>query len=636
MTRRPWQNKRHVSSTDTKGQRGRIARALYDVRSRAIGAASTAAAVGCLLVFATGVAPAALRTMPVSEIRPGMKGHGLSVFRGSTPERFDIEVIDVLSNFRPDQDLVLIKTLHPLLEHTRSVAGMSGSPVYIDGRLIGAYAYGWPFGLDPIAGVTPIKNMLAELDRPTRPLAFPLAEPLPRKQARVAPPEHPYEGLERRGPFYALDRRRPATEGNGFVRASTPLLVGGMTREVASLLGERFAPLGLDVLEAAGSGKPRTDGPSEYVDGGSIAVTLLRGDVQATAVGTVTYVAGKRAVAFGHPMLDAGEVGLPTATSRVLHVLASERSSFKIAEALRPLGALVHDRQSAIVIDNGVTPRTIPLAIRIRGVPGLPRETWNVEAVHHRMLTPPLVLSAIASALGATLNDVDDTMFKVESVVQVKGHAAQKMVDTGFTAAGMSAPAALMRLRLFDLLEATFGNPFERAVVERISVDIDVRFGREVTEILGAQLASHELDPGEPARVMLTLRPFAGPIQQRLVEVPLPASLAGEQVELEFAPGDAVRPEQVVPRSLDDIFGIIGNQYPATSLVVGVQRKARGVSLSGHVVNHLPASALDVLATAHDTSRTPLFITQDRLVLPMGRVLTGQTKLAVEVRKEKR
>ena len=111
--------------------------------------------------------------MPVSEIQAGMKGYGLSVFEGTTPERFDVEVIGVLHKFRPDQDLVLIKTPHPLLNHTGSVAGMSGSPIYLDGRLIGAYAYGWSYGKDPIAGVTPISNMLKELERPRRPDAFP-------------------------------------------------------------------------------------------------------------------------------------------------------------------------------------------------------------------------------------------------------------------------------------------------------------------------------------------------------------------------------------------------------------------------------------------------------------------------------
>ena len=125
----------------------------------------------------------------VDEIKPGMKGYGLSVFRGTEPERFDVEVIDVLDNFRPDQDLILIRTPHPLLDRARGVAGMSGSPIYLDGRLAGAYAYGWSYGTDPVVGVTPIANMLAELERPVRLEMFPGAKPLPGcRGARPNPP----------------------------------------------------------------------------------------------------------------------------------------------------------------------------------------------------------------------------------------------------------------------------------------------------------------------------------------------------------------------------------------------------------------------------------------------------------------
>ncbi|HEX6245360.1 MAG TPA: SpoIVB peptidase S55 domain-containing protein, partial [Polyangiales bacterium] len=450
------------------------------------------------LTFA-GTSPR-LKLMSVAEIQPGMKGYGLSVFRGSEPERFDIEVIDVLHNFRPDQDLVLIKTPHPLLDHAGSVAGMSGSPIYIDGRLVGAYAYGWSFGKDPIAGVTPIATMLKELDRPLRPLlGAPL--PLPAPQARQLTPHTP------RDAFWALSRwseRHPAAQHGSLRPAATPLLVGGMTQAVANTLRERFEALGLEVLEAAGSGK--TKAPAEaarYVDGGALAVTLIRGDVQATGVGTVTYVDGKRLVAFGHPMLDAGEARIPTATARVLHVLASERSSFKIAEAVAPLGALVHDRQSTIVVDNGVAAQTIPMRVRLRGVPNLPRDLWNVEIASHRLLTSSLVLSAISSALGAAVNDMADLAYRADTTVTLRKYGPQRVVEDGFSPVGLAQPASLSRLRLFDLIDLSFANPFELVEIERIEVDLDLRFGRDVIELVGARLAESEIDPGVPARVVL-------------------------------------------------------------------------------------------------------------------------------------
>jgi hypothetical protein len=574
--------------------------------------------------------------MSVAEIRPGMRGYGLSVFRGTEPERFDIEVIDVLENFRPDQDLVLIKTPHPLLERTGSVAGMSGSPIYIQDRLVGAYAYGWSFGKDPIAGVTPIANMLKELDRPIRPV---LGPPLPLAK-RAVPPREAASRHERRDAFWALSRRaeQGSAQGAAFQPAATPLLVGGMTGPVAELLREKLAPLGLHVLEAAGGARkrPHEASPAGYVEGGSIAVTLVRGDIQATGVGTVTHVDGKRVIAFGHPMLDAGEAHLPTATARVLHVMASERSSFKIAEALRPLGSLVHDRQSAIVVDTDLTARTIPVRIQLRGLGELPRDTWQVEVASHRLLTPSLVLSALSSALGAAVNDTADMMYRAESVVTLRGHGPQRVVDEGFAPLGVAQASALARLRLFDLIDIAYANPFEKAEIERVDISLDLRFGRDVTELVGAQLSEAEIDPGQPARVVLSLRPFNGEIEQRVVEVPLPATLAGEHIEIEILPGSQARLEQPVPQRLSDLLQIARSGLPSTSLSIHVQRRGRGISLASHVVKNLPGSVVDLFSTSRDTARSPAFVTEERTTLPMGRIMSGSAKLSLEVRKEKR
>jgi hypothetical protein len=593
------------------------------------------AALASLLLFAgAGFTPAQKPTIAPSEVRPGMRGYGLTVFRGTEPERFDVEVIDVLENFRPDQDLVLIKTPHPLLDHAGSVAGMSGSPIYLDGRLLGAYAYGWSFGKDPIAGVTPIANMLQELDRPL----LHALQPVPaRAREPKAQPLGNYTGGERRDAFFGLSRALRRSEGAQLQPASTPLLVGGMPPSVAALMRDKLAPLGLDVLEAAGGSSAKAkDGPKKYVDGGSIAVSLIRGDIQATAVGTVTHVAGRRAIAFGHPMLELGELALPTATSRVLHVLASERSSFKIAEALVPLGALIHDRQSAVVVDSQQQARTIPVEITLRGIPEGQRAHWRVEVADQRTLSGSLVLSALSSAVGAAINDASDTMFSADSVVTLKGHGAHRVHDEGFSSAGAGHPLALSRLRAFELIEAAYENPFERVDIESVAITLSVRFARDVSEIVSAQLAKDELDPGEPARVVLTLRPYEGPLEQRVIEVPIPASYAGEHLELELGNAERAKLQQPLPRSLDDVLRAIESGLPNSSLAIGIERKGRGMRIAGHVLRDLPGSALDALDTLHDTSRSITFLSEPYMTMPLGRIVVGSAKLGLDVRKEKK
>ncbi|MDW8360907.1 MAG: SpoIVB peptidase S55 domain-containing protein, partial [Myxococcales bacterium] len=454
-----------------------------------------------------GGAPA---TISVDEIRPGMRGHGLTVFRGTEPERFDVEVIDVLRAFRPGQDLILIRTPHPVLDRAGTVAGMSGSPIYLDGRLAGAYAYGWLFGRDPVAGVTPIANMLAELGRPVRRDAFPGAELLPRTArasgagAAEAPRVHraglpPWDGSGRVRALDALRRHaeRRGRPREGLVPVATPLWLAGFDERVAALLGEELSGFGLVALQGGGSGaRSGRRGTARYVDGGAIGVQLIRGDVAATAVGTVTHVAGRRLIAFGHPMLDAGELGLPTCTARVLHVLVSEARSFKIAEAAEPLGALVHDRQATIVVDTSIDGVTIPVRLRVLGVAGAPRTEWNVEVASHRLLSPVLLLAATLNALAATASDDAHAVLVARQRVHVSGRPPLELVDHVAAEHGPTDLRALSGLRLFEVVEAAYGNPFEEARVERVEVDLEVSFRRDWKRIVDVSVAEPQVDPG--------------------------------------------------------------------------------------------------------------------------------------------
>lgn len=593
------------------------------------------------------VRPGAPATMDVSEIRPGMRGYGLTVFRGTTPERFDVEVIDVLHQFRPDQDLILVRTLHPILEEAPTVGGMSGSPIYIDDRLIGAYAYGWPFGRHPVAGVTPIANMLREMDRPVRPDSFPGATPLPvaaagRRRARSAIAD-PYLGTAPRGALAALSERalrlaiprRVTADSTTLVPCSTPLLVGGLEASAVAMLAEQLGPFGIDVLQAGGAG-PRTPPPTpaSFVDGGGLAVTLARGDIASTVVGTVTHVQGRRLVAFGHPMLEAGETGLPTAVARVLHILASFQRSFKIAEPVTPLGAMVHDRQAAIVVDQQLQPAMIPVRLRLSGVPDAQRTEWNFEVASHRAITPMLVFSSITSAVKSVAADHADVMFDATSRVWLDGRReAVEVRDRGWSSNGPSQPSALQQLRGFDVIEAAFANPFVETRPTRIEIDLALRFDHETAEIVDATVASTEVDPGETIDVRVVVRPWTGAEQIRTVSVQIPESTAGQTIAILVQPGDDVTLERAEPTSLDDVLASVRERYEPTSLVVSTRMPSRGLRMRGHVVAGLPASALDALLRTGDSDRARAFVTHRRSEVPMDVVLSGGARVELSVRR---
>lgn len=582
----------------------------------------------------------------VDEIRPGMTGYGLSVFKGTTPERFDVEVIDVLRNFRPNQDLILIRTPNPLLDRARGVAGMSGSPIYLDGRLAGAYAYGWSYGTDPVVGVTPIVNMLAELKRPIRLDMFPGAKPLPSlpraestkrapSKERLAglPPYRGDDGVNAFTTIRAVGRQRAeASAPVGLHRVTTPIMLGGLQDSVAHMLAEELEPLGLVATQASAGGSSR-GGPTAFEPGGAVAVELARGDIAMTGVGTVTYVgAGGRTLAFGHPMLDAGATGLPTATARVLHVLVSEFRSFKIAESAQPLGALVQDRQPAIVIDPGIQAARIPVRVKVNGVEGAQKTEWNVEVASHRILTPSIVFGVIANAVKSTAGDVTDVIFRARSKVGIEGHGIVSLDEQGFSPTGAASAAVFSQLRMFGLMEAAFANAFETSRPTSVDLELDLELSREVYQITEASVASDEVDPGKDVTIYVRLRRVDQPDTLRAVKVRIPHAAAGQTVRVTVAAGNQVAIEQPRPSSLGDLIEQTQRRYPATSIVVSLQMPTRGLRFEGHVVDSLPPSALNSLQLVSSSEDSRPFVTQSRTEIEQPEVVVGGANLAFRVR----
>jgi hypothetical protein len=421
------------------------------------------------------------------------------------------------------------------------------------------------------------------------------------------------------------------------VQVSTPLLLSGMTDAAIDVLSRELAPFALEPVQAGGGSatlSPAQRASSKFVDGGSIGVQLVRGDIQATATGTITYMEGQRLLGFGHPMLNAGQVGLPTCTSRVVYVLSSLQRSFKMAEAVAPRGMLIHDRQSAIVVDQASRADMIPMRVTLKGVPSAPRSVWNLELANHRLLTTGLAFSSLFNALSASAVDRADVMYSIKTRVQVEKHGTIETQDVGYTALGAADAGALSSLRMFSVIGAAFDNPFEDARISGIDVELDVRFGRDVVNIIDAQVASDTVDPGKPVHVYVTLRRFDDTERVEIVSVPIPKSAAGDSVEISVDPGDQVRIEQPKPDSLDDLFRMVRTSYPSTSLVVSTKLPQQGVKLRGQLVDRLPGSALDTLQPANEADKPTVFSTYERQERTGREVLTGTAKIKLNVREE--
>jgi hypothetical protein len=618
---------------------------LLDVRVALMAGAlcSTAAGVGLAEALPSETAD----IMPLSEVKPGMKGHGLTVFSGTTPERFDIEVISTLKGFRPGMDLILIKTIHPRLNITRTVAGMSGSPIYLNGKMIGAYAYGWLFGAEPIAGVTPIQAMIDELKRPLPKSIAPRGgAPLPASGLSVEKPVkgarsfmgapggydltgHAKQMAARSGPALA------APDGVSLARASTPIMLGGMGGTALKMASDLLAPMGLDPLQAGGgsSGKPSPSAPTKYVDGGAIGVELIRGDISAMGIGTVTRVTGNKVLAFGHPMLNGGIEALPTAIAHVHWILASQNRSFKIGEAVRPLGALVNDRQAAIVVDMAVTAPMFPLRFVIEGVEGAPHPTWNAEVANDQFMAPVFTAMAMGNAAETTTAERRDMTWRATSKLKIARYGTLTFTDFGAGNGNPVGPDDFSRGKLVRAMGSLLNNPWEPVTVERVDATMRVTFERDVALLRGTKVLDPEIDAGDKVRIRLDLQPYQGNIETKVIAIDIPTELAGREVEIELAPGYEVDRPQPTPNSVSELVAVLQNQtFDSESIVATFRLRENGAAFGGQVASRLPPGAIDTLRPANATDAPETFVAQVQTAIPMKRFIVGRDTVRAKVR----
>ncbi len=590
-----------------------------------------------------------LPTIPVGEIKDGMKGYGLTVFKGTEPEKFDVEVIGVLKNFRPSQELILIKTPHPRLNSAKIVRGMSGSPIFLDGRLAGAYAYGYNFMTDPVAGVTPIAPMLTEMNRPIPPGFWPLegAGPLPAaKPGQPAPRPHAsLTGFDGQPGSYDVTAHAkqlagkiglPPDASRPNVRASTPMMLGGVGDRTLKALRELFEPLGIEPMQAGGgTGVPDAATPKHYANGGALGVALASGDVSFMGLGTTTYVEGTKVAGFGHPMMEAGNSALPTCIGRVIWLMSSVASSWKMGECARPLGALIQDRQSAIIVDETKIAPIFPVDVKVSGVEGAPKLSWHVDVAEEKFMSASIVAAVFASVIEATVNERRDLTWQMHSRLVVRGQKTQKTIeldDFGVAVGGAPEVPEFFHTAIVRTIGDVMNNPWENVRIEKVETSMSVQYTRDVWRLRGVELLDPIVDAGERVRVRLHLLPFIGPAVVREVEVRLPRELAGKDVDIEVVPGWDVLPEMAAPENLGELLNNSTRQTQPRTVVLQFRVPGQGVTFQGHVAGRLPSFALDTLRPTSADIVPDTYNAYRRTIVPIDKYIEGRDRVRVKVR----
>jgi SpoIVB peptidase S55 len=554
--------------------------------------------------------------MPLTEVKPGMVGEAWTVFRGVKPEPFKIRVISILNNFIPKQDVILMRAEDPRVEFSGIAAGMSGSPVYINGKLVGAIAYAWSFSKEPLAGVTPIESMLAERQRPRRAsddmlASGPAPTGLPHVASRNSNPDEPQ-----------------------LKTVSVPLSISGVSNLAMNGLAEDLKPYGLVPVRVGGGGRKKglPAGLDKLEPGAPVGVELVRGDMSAVAMGTLTYVQGDKLVAFGHPMFGIGEVNLPLVLGEVHAFMPSMAASFKMASPIAEIGAVTQDRPSCIVGDLSKTATMVPIEVRVNA-PDLERRTFRAEVARNRRLTPVLASMVITSAIADTEPDVTEMAVSITSRLDVRGYGKVELKDQLFSNEGLS-PRLLGSSRGVRALSELMANPFEPAIIDRLDIDVNVEFRRDLSEIVSVALPGDTVRAGDTVPLRVTLKPYAGPEFVETVPVKIPATLAGQSVKVEVAAGGLVRPDVAKPESLRGYIDNLRTYYTASSIVVSLNTPDDGASLRGRLIPNLPESALDTLRTGNQTRRADAYRVAERTVFPSSKPVTGRQELTLLVRED--
>ncbi|HEY2545032.1 MAG TPA: SpoIVB peptidase S55 domain-containing protein [Candidatus Acidoferrum sp.] len=464
------------------------------------------------LFTAQAQAPASTEILPLSEVRPGMQGYAYTIFAGDQVEKFDLEVIGIMPNFLgPKQTIILVQLKGPKVEHTGVVAGMSGSPVYFEGKLAGALSLKLGvFTKEPIGGVTPIEDII-------HPPAQMSSESFPAQPQTLPAGVATSGGQQMSVPQDAASRTGLPT-GSALEPIETPLVFSGYQPEALRQFAGQLQSYGF-VAAQGGTATPKAD-DGHLLPGDMAGMVLVQGDTSISSACTVTAVRANQVYLCGHPFLSLGDVQFPMARTEVVTTLSSELASTKIINVGGPIGTITGDHLTAVTGKLGAPPAMIPVDLTL--AVGGAEKKLHFEMVNHPKLTP--LLMGLTVFNGLTQNSLygEGTTLHLSGEVVVHGHAPVLIENTFAPGDSFSPDGLPIALNIQSVFMRLFTNTREVPVFDRIALRVESVPGRRSFSIESAWLEKGEAAPGESLRVRVLLRPYRGParVEETVVRVP--------------------------------------------------------------------------------------------------------------------
>lgn len=591
---------------------------------------------------AGGGASRSSRFMPLAAVKEGMRGTARTVFRGTEPEEFSVEILGVLpGGVGPKQDMIIGRISGGPAERTAVFAGMSGSPVYIDGKLVGAISYSFPFAKEPICGITPIEQMIAifEQKHPLegRKITEPRSVSFSELGAASTMPELPKSASSGLVAGISQNSAMMAVAGQSFQRIATPVTFTGFSQQTLDVFGPQLLQAGLLPVATAGGSAAITPlkkaNEKTLLGGTSVSMQLTRGDYSLAAAGTVTFRDGDKIYAFGHPFLSLGSSDLPMSESHVVTVVPNINNSFKIAVPDAMVGSMTQDRATGVYGSLGQAPKMIPVRINVKTSRGQ-TETLNVEVAKDDFLTPLLVNMSIYNTIVAQERGLGDTMVEVSGEVKVKGQEAVKINRrfaganaTQLAAASVATPVMVLMRSRFDDLE-----------IGGVEINVSSVDGSKTGVLERVLVDRTRAAAGETVEVQAYARTQSGRIFLQRIPVKIPADTPAGPLSIVVGDGFALQREaasqQFVPRDLGDLVDTINKIKLSDRLYVQTARTTQGAIIGSSEMPNLPPSVLATLnneRTAGGIKPVVQTIVSETEVPPAEFIISGHQTISIEV-----
>ncbi len=572
-----------------------------------------------------------------------MKGTARTVFRGSEPEEFQVEILGIVPGaIGPHQDMIVGRISGGGADRTSVFAGMSGSPVYINGKLVGAISYSFPFSKEPICGITPIEQMLAifEQNQKVKPKA---QEPRPVSFSELAAatwkPEFPRNAIVSSSLLSGASANSSlaSVAGQSFQPIATPIAFSGFSQETLNLFAPQLMQVGLFPVSAVGGAVRitplKTADESTLVGGDSVSMQLTRGDYSMAAAGTVTYRDGDKIYAFGHPFLSLGISDLPMSESSVVTVIPNVNNSFKLAVPGALVGSMTQDRATGVFGKLGQVPKMIPVRMNLETSRGQ-SETLNFEVAKDDFLTPLLLNISIYNAIVAQERGLGDSMISLSGEIQVKGQPPVKLENrfagmqaSQFAGISVAAPVnALLRSR-FDDLE-----------ISGITLNLTSDDGKRTANLDRIAVDRTEVRAGETIEVQAYVRTDSGKVFAQKIPVVIPADTPTGTLTIAVGDGMQIQQNsallQFIPKDLSELIAVINQVKKSDRLYIQTYRVTNGAVIGASELPNLPPSVLATLnnnRTAGGFKPTVQTVVTEQIIAPADFIVSGQQTLAIEI-----